>query len=114
MAYDEDLAERVRRQLARVADLAPADLIEKRMFGGVAFLVRGNLCVGIWKESLVARLGVQQADEALELAYVDEFPITGRPMKGWVLIAPEGVEEDQRLGEWIDRARRFVATLPPK
>src|SRR5437867_10997041 len=109
MAYSESLAERVRQGLARRAGVE-----EKKMFGGVGFLLNGNMCVGVWKESLIARLGPEQAEEALLEPHVGAFDITGRPMKGWVLVGPAGVAEDDRLGEWIRRAAAFVATLPAK
>ena len=67
------------------------------MFGGVGFLLNGNLLVGVWKDSLCVRLGPDQAEEALLEPHVKEFDITGRPMKGWVLVEPEGVEDDDQL-----------------
>lgn len=114
MSYDQDLAERVRRQLARSAGLAPADVMEKPMFGCMGFFIHENLCVAVRRESLVARLGPEQAEPALELEHVNQFQVGGRPMKGWVLIAPEGLEEDDSLRDWIKQAHQFVATLPPK
>ncbi len=114
MSYDEDLTERVRRQLARIAGLAPADVTEKRMFGCLGFFIRNNLCVAVRRESLVARLGEEQAEAAMEQVHVEQFEVSGRPMKGWVLIAPEGIEEDDSLRDWIKQANQFVATLPPK
>ena len=84
------------------------------MFGGVGFLLNGNLLVGVWKDSLCVRLGPEQAEEALLQPYVKEFDITGRPMKGWVLIEPEGVQADDQLNGRIQRAVKFVGTLPAK
>ena len=84
------------------------------MFGGVGFLVNGNLFVGIWKDSLCVRLGPEQAEEALLEPHVKEFDITGGPMKGWVLVEPGGVEGDDQLAGWIERAAKFVRTLPAK
>jgi hypothetical protein len=109
MAFNEALAERVRRRLARRRNVE-----EKKMFGGIGFLLNGNLLVGVWKDSLVVRLGPGEGDEALEEPHVKEFDITGRPMKGWVLVGPGGVEEDEQLGNWIRRAAGFVGTLPAK
>jgi TfoX/Sxy family transcriptional regulator of competence genes len=77
MAFDEALAERIRKQLARRANLE-----EKKMFGGIGFLLKGNLLVGVWKESLIVRLSPEESQEALKEAHVREFDITGRPMKG--------------------------------
>ena len=82
------------------------------MFGGAGFLLNGNLLVGVWKESLIVRLGPEEGDEALKEPHVSEFNVTGRSMKGWVLIAPEGVEDDDRLGAWLQRAAKFVGKLP--
>src|SRR5256885_5536147 len=84
------------------------------MFGGVGFLLNGNLLVGVWKESLIARLGPDEGDEALKEPHVREFDITGRAMKGWVLVEPEGVEDDEQLSGWIHRAVKFVRTLAAK
>jgi hypothetical protein len=90
------------------------NLAEKKMFGGVGFLLNGNLLVGVWKESLVVRLGAEQGEEALLEPHVKAFDITGRPMKNWVLVAPEGVADDDQLSGWIQRAASFVGSLPAK
>jgi hypothetical protein len=109
MAFDEDLAARVRERLARTWGVD-----ERRMFGGICFLLGGHVLVGVWEDALLARLGRDEAEAALREPHVGVFDITGRPMAGWVLVAPEGVEEDEQLGNWIDRARAFVETLPAK
>jgi TfoX/Sxy family transcriptional regulator of competence genes len=109
MAFDERLAQRIRQQLARRKNLE-----EKKMFGGIGFLLNGNMLVGVWKDLLIVRLGDEQGDEALKEAHVSAFDITGRAMKGWVLVAPEGVEADDELSDWIQRAVKFVAKLPAK
>ena len=109
MAFSEALAGRIRQRLARRKNVE-----EKKMFGGVGFLLNGNLLVGVWKDSLCVRLGPDQAEEALPEPHVKEFDITGRPMKGWVLVEPEGVEDDEQLSAWIQRATKFVRTLPAK
>jgi TfoX/Sxy family transcriptional regulator of competence genes len=109
MAFSEELTERIRRRLARRKAIE-----EKKMFGGVGFLLNGNLLVGVWKDSLIARLGPEGGDEALKEAHVKEFDITGRSMKGWVLVAPEGVGGDDQLKGWVQRALEFVGTLPAK
>ncbi len=92
MAYDESLAARVRKVVARRRNVT-----EKKMFGGVGFMLNGNMCVGVWKEFLILRLGLDQYDGALREPYVKEFDITGRPMRGWVMVEPGGVEEDEEL-----------------
>jgi len=109
MAYDAGLADRIRVVLPRGKRFE-----EKKMFGGVGYLLNGNMCVGIWKDSLIARLGPEQGEAALREPYVKEFDITGRAMKGWVMVLPEGIEEDDQLKEWVARASKFVAKLPKK
>ncbi len=109
MAYSESLAARVRQALH-----GQRRVTEKRMFGGVGFLLCGNMLVGIWKSSLIARLGVEQADAAKLQPHVRDFDVTGRPMKGWVMIEPEGLENDAQLRAWLAQAVEFVGTLPRK
>ncbi len=109
MAYDETLAARIRDALARKKNIE-----EKKMFGGIGFLLNGNMLVGVWKDSLIVRLGPDEGEEALLEQHVREFDITGRAMKGWVLVEPEGVEDDEQLSAWIQRAMKFVRTLPAK
>ena len=109
MPYSKSLAARIRQ----VAGTRPG-VVEKKMFGGVGFLLKGNMLVGVWQNSLIARLGAEQADEALRQPHVREFDVTGRAMKGWVMVEPDGIENDGQLGDWIERAVEFVATLPAK
>jgi hypothetical protein len=109
MAFDESLATRIRDALARKKGIE-----EKKMFGGVGFLLNGNMLVGVWKDSLIVRLGPDNYDDALLEPHVKELDITGRPMKGWVLVEPEGVKDDDPLSGWIQRAVKFVRTLPAK
>ncbi len=109
MAFDEDLAARVRERLARRRGVA-----EKRMFGGVAFLLHGNMLVGVLNDSLIVRVGPDAGEAALQEPHVRPFDFTGRAMRGWAVVAPEGVEEEDRLAGWIDRAAAFVETLPAK
>ena len=109
MAYSESLADRIRHVLS-----VKRGIVEKKMFGGVGFLLGGNICVGVWKTSLIARLGPEQYDAALAQPHVREFDITGRAMRGWVLVEAEAIDDDQALRAWIDRSLKFVATLPAK
>ena len=109
MAFSEALAERIRQRLAR-----RKGIVEKRMFGGIGYLLNGNMLVGVWKDSLIVRVNPEESDEALKEAHVSEFNITGRSMKGWVLVAPEGVEDDNQLSGWIQRAMKLVGKLPAK
>jgi hypothetical protein len=109
MAFDEDLAARVRDALSR-----REGVIEKKMFGGLCFMLHGNLLVGVWKDSLIARLGPDEGPAALGEPHVRAFDVTGRPMRNWVMVEPEGVEEDDQLTAWVGRAAAFVETLPRK
>lgn len=109
MAFSESLAGRIRIALEYRPGVA-----EKQMFGGIGFLLHGNLLVGVWQTSLIVRVGLDAYGEALALPNVRPFDITGRPMKGWVLVAAEGIEDDVQLRNWIDRAVSFVVTLPRK
>jgi TfoX/Sxy family transcriptional regulator of competence genes len=109
MAFSEELAERIRQGLARRKGIEA-----KKMFGGIGFLLNGNMLVGVWKDSLIVRLGPEEGEEALKEPHIREFDITGRAMKGWVLVAPEGVDADEQLKGWVQRAVKFVGTLPAK
>ncbi len=109
MAFDESLAGGIRDALAH-----KTNIVEKKMFGGVGFLLNGNMLVGVWKNSLIARVGPDIYEDALLEPHVKVFDITGRPMKGWVLVEPEGVGEDSQLKGWIERANKFVESLPAK
>ena len=109
MAYDEQLAGRVRDCIR-----GGPGFTEKAMFGGLGFLLRGHMCVAVWKDSLVVRVGPDAYDAALRSPFVREFDITGRAMTGWVLVGPEGVADEADVQEWLGRAVAFVDTLPPK
>jgi TfoX/Sxy family transcriptional regulator of competence genes len=109
MAYDENLAERVRHVLA-----GDPDLTERKMFGGVAFMVDGHMCCGIVGNELMLRLGVDGAEAALAKQHVRPMDFTGRPSAGMVYVAPEGLLGRAALRRWVASARSFVATLPPK
>ena len=108
MAYDEALAKRIRHAIARKKDFT-----EKKMFGGVGFMLNGNLCCGIWQNSLVVRLSAEDYEKALTQQAVKKFDITGRPMTSWVLVRSDGIK-GKRLEEWIKMAIRYVSALPPK
>jgi TfoX/Sxy family transcriptional regulator of competence genes len=110
VAFDEQLAERVRALLdTRV------DLDERRMFGGIAFLVGGNMCCGVNKDDLVVRLDPDEAAELLgSESEARPMDITGRPMRGWLFVAPEATAEDADLEAWVRRAEAFASGLPPK
>lgn len=108
MAYDEDLADRVRDALP---DDAP--VVERKMFGGLAFLLNGNMFCGIVHDALMLRLGPDGAPQALAGAHVRPMDFTGRPMQNMVLVDSPGLRDDA-LQRWIDQAAAFVRGLPPK
>lgn len=87
---------------------------EKRLFGGICFMIHGNMCVGNWKGSLVVRLDKKNHDAIQSEMYTSPFDVTGRVMKGWALVSPDGIRTDKQLNEWIARSAEFVASLPPK
>lgn len=109
MAFDESLAARIRDALARKRNIE-----ERKMFGCLCLLLNGNALVGVWKDRLIARLGPDEGKAALREPHVRTFDITRRPMKNWVAVEPEGIEDDDQLRSWIDRAIQFVKTLPKK
>lgn len=109
VAFDDGLAHRIREQLG-----SRPDMTERKMFGGIAFMTSGNMLVGVIGDDLICRVGAEAMDDALAEPGTRVFDMTGRPMSGWVLVAGEAVAEDDDLAEWIDRADRFVETLPPK
>src|SRR5215216_2880675 len=109
MAFDESLAGRIRDALARKKNIE-----EKKMFGCICFFLNGNALAGVWKDRLIARLGPDEGEAALREQHVRAFDITGRPMRNWVAVKSEGVEDDEQLMGWIERALKFVTKLPAK
>ena len=109
MAYDEELAQRVRDQLSDEPSVT-----EKAMFGGLAFLLDGNMAVGLSGDELMVRVGPDASDEALARPHTRVFDMTGRPMRGWILVAAEGVGSDDELAAWVERGATFARSLPPK
>lgn len=110
MAYDEDFAHRIREHL-----INEPGVTEKAMFGGLAFLLHGNMAVGVSNSGeLMVRVGPDASDDALAHPHTRLFDMTGRPMKGWILVAPEGLKSRQQLGAWIKRGVQFARTLPAK
>ncbi len=108
MPYDEGLAERLRDTLAGEA------YEEKKMFGGLCFMVRGHMCVGVSGDELMVRVGPEAYAEALEQSFARKMDFTGRPLRGFVFVAPEGIAEDSTLAAWVERGGRFVRSLPAK
>ena len=109
MPYDEGLAERIREQLKQRPEME-----EKKMFGGLCFLVSGNMCCGIVKDTLMARVGPDNYENCLARDHAREMDFTGKALKGMIYVAPEGIESDQALAEWVAICLQFVNTLPPK
>ena len=109
MAYDEQLEKRLDELIAK-----RNDFYKQKMFGGLGFLLRGNMCFGIWKESLILRLGEPQAQKALKNKDDKPFDITGRAMKGWVMVSPQGIKSKLTLQKWVVQAIDFVSQLQRK
>lgn len=109
MAYDEELADRLRAALA-----GEAGLKQVKMFGSVCFTVGGHLAVGVTGEELLVRMGPDGRADALSEPGVREFDMTGRPMRNWVVVAPPRIASDEALATWADRGVRFARSLPPK
>ncbi|MCY3771904.1 MAG: TfoX/Sxy family protein [Gemmatimonadetes bacterium] len=87
---------------------------ERNMFGGVCFMINGNMCVGTWKDSLIVRLEREKHDETLGEPHTRPADIAGRTMKGWALVEPPGIASEQGLKDWVDRAAAYAASLPAK
>ena len=109
MAYDEGLAERIANVLS-----GRSDVVEKKMFGGLCFMVSGNMACGIVKDELMARVGPDQYDDCLVEDHAREMDFTGRSLKGMIYVAPEGIDSDDELEKWVARCVDFVETLPAK
>jgi len=109
MAYDKEIDQRVQKIILHWKGMET-----KKMFGGVCHQLNGNIVSGVHKDKLILRLGPDTAAKALGQKHAAPFDITGRPMKGWVMLAKEGFEDDAVLKGWLEKARAFVKTLPPK
>ena len=109
MSYDEGLAERLREALQ-----SNPDVVEKKMFGGLAFMSRGYMFIGIAGEALMARVGPDQYELALSRPHVRIMDFTGKPMKGYVFVDAPGFESDSDLSDWVQLCHGFVQSLPPK
>ena len=109
MAYDEALARRVREALKRKTSIA-----EQKMFGGIAFMLNGNMCCGVMEAKLMVRLGNDGADAALKGPHTKRMDFTGKPSKSMIYVHPRGYASDQALKQWVKRAVTFVSSLPSK
>lgn len=108
MAYNTQLAERIRVQLEGIP------FVEKKMFGGVGFLLNGNLACGVNKDDLIVRVDPAKHNALLKVSHVRPFDMTGRPMKGWLVVEADGIKTDKQLSTWIKQGVEFASTLPPK
>ena len=109
MAYDEQLAERVRDALA-----LREDVTEQRMFGGIAFMLAGNMACGVLGDDLIVRVGPEEHERALAEPHVRPFDFTGRPSRGIVFVGPAGIASDDTLAGWVEAGADFAASLPAK
>jgi TfoX/Sxy family transcriptional regulator of competence genes len=109
MAYNLDLEHRIDRLMDRLGKIS-----KKKMFGGIGYLMHGNMCFGIHKESLVLRTSLKKAEELLKSEYITQFDITGKPMKGWLLVSPDAIETDDQLLDMLRLGVKFVEKLMKK
>ncbi len=109
MAYDQNLAERIRKALSRRKNVT-----EKKMFGGLTFMAGGNMCVGVTNDDLMARVGPDAHAAALKIANARPMDFTGRPMKSMVFVGEKGWKSDKSLKDWIDRGVKHARSLPEK
>ena len=109
MAYDENLAERVLGVLCDKPGLS-----QKKMFGGLAFMLQGNLACGVLGSDLMVRVPKNEYEAALTNPHVREMDFTGRPMRGWAVVAPEATGDDDALREWVETGAAYALTLAPK
>jgi TfoX/Sxy family transcriptional regulator of competence genes len=109
MAYDEQLAQRVRSVLGKRASLS-----ERKMFGGLAFMLGGHMACGVVKDELMVRVGPERHEEAVAQPHARMMDFTGRPMKGMVFVGADGLRTESALRGWVERGAEYVSTLPPK
>jgi hypothetical protein len=109
MPYDKGLAQRVRETLEEEPGFD-----EKKMFGGVCFLLFGNMVCGIIRDDLIVRVGADKYEETMKLPHTRKFDLTGRPLRGWVMVLSVALDSDEDLNDWVQQAISFVRTLPPK
>lgn len=109
MAYDQNLADRISDYLE-----STPDVVERKMFGGIGFIVQGNMAVGVSKNSMMVRVGAAAYEAALSEPGVQKFDMKGGEMTGWVLVDPSALGDEKNLSNWIDRGRAIALSLPPK
>ncbi|MEI6608149.1 MAG: TfoX/Sxy family protein [Deltaproteobacteria bacterium] len=109
MPYDTGLAQRIREILEEEPEFD-----EKKMFGGICFLLFGNMVCGIIRDNLIVRVGAANYNEALKMPHIKKFDLTGKALTGWVMVVSEALDSDEELNDWVQKAVNFVRTLPPK
>ena len=109
MPYSAKLEEKIDRAAARWKDMQ-----KKKMFGGVCYLIRGNMCFGIWKDFLIVRMDKEQGAQSLKDKNVTPFDITGKPMAGWVMVQEAGWKRATALKKWMEIGKKFALSLPEK
>jgi TfoX/Sxy family transcriptional regulator of competence genes len=108
VAYNLKLAERLRSELSAIP------IVEKKMFGGIGFLLNGNMACGVNKDNLIVRVDPEKHDTLLKKAHVRPFDLTGRPMNGWLLVEADGLKTNKELSTWVKEGVEFASTLLPK
>lgn len=108
-AYDEALADRMRDHLG-----TSGDVVERKMFGGLTFMVNGHMCCGVSDDRIMVRLDPEEAERALEEPGASRFDATGRPLKGMLWVSPDTIQDDQTLEHWVQRAATHARSKPPK
>lgn len=109
MAFDVELADRIRKALGK-----RKGLVEKKMFGGIAFLLNGNMCCGVHGAEMIVRIDPEATDKTLKERYTRMFDITGRPMRGWIMVGSKGLSKDDQLAAWVRVAVKYASSLPAK
>lgn len=109
MAYDEGVAQRLRDHFA-----GRDDIVKKKMFGGVALMHRGHMCVGVNEDRLMARVGAANYADALARCHARDMEFTGHPLKGFVYVDPDGFSEDNDLRDWVEMCEKFTGALLTK
>jgi TfoX/Sxy family transcriptional regulator of competence genes len=109
MAYSTRLEEKIGSAIARWKNVE-----KKKMFGGVGYLLKGNMAFGIWKDFLIVRMGREQAEQSLKDRNVEPFNITGRPMSGWIMVKEAGWKSPAGLAKWLGLGKLFALSLPEK
>ena len=108
MTYNLKLAERIRSELGGIP------FVEKKMFGGVGFLIHGNLACGVHKDGMIVRVDPEKHSALLKKPHARPFDLTGRPMKGWLVVDPDGYKTEKQLTIWVKEGVEFALTLPAK